>query len=415
MSGGILEDFYDSFISEGAEPVGYLGANKAFLVIGEPSDVRNWQREEFLERVMPNNVGDVHSFLNRYSISDVYDNMFYITTSEKMPRANINANGGVDIVFREVNDIKTEVGSRKGANEDFLQATHTLTFILAKGIGDQVVPNGNEISIEAFKSRNLGFTWDLWRDPNCIKGNVIQLWTEDTRGFMRNPRASVYLLLSLRKPQTTNAVGWTERPCLENPTPCPEIVYPSECPCPQLGVPCVGATMSNLVFPVEPAQPGISGPISIKTSADTIVSGTVVTVNADGSRVEIDFGAGVEPSNIPDFYQEILCQPFGECRAEVLFTKNCIEGDDLVVATVYCKLVELADGDALLARHCDETQTPVVYSAADSDLALNAYGLTATDLDQLLCEHGEICELCVVPTVANGCPDCESPDCVPCA
>lgn len=407
LSGGILEDIYDGFISEGAEPVTSLGGNKAFLLIGDPSDIRNWQREEFLSNVTANNISDVQGFLNRYSINDTFDNMFVISSSEKMPRANVDANGEVELVFREANNIKAEIGYRKGANQAFLDAKYTISLAMSKGIGDQVVPNGNEISIDAFKSRNLGFSWSLWRDPNCIKGNVVQLWTEDTRGFMKNPRASVYAILTLRKPAQNNAVGWTETPCLEEPVVCPPVAYTEECPCPQLSEPCEGLTENSLFFNLEPAQVGLAGAISIRTSADTVVNATASAINTTGTRVNIDFGVGVTPSTIPGFYKELLCDPFGECCSEVVYTKDCTAGDDILVASVYDKLVELADGDALIATHCNGETTEVVYALAESDLALNKYAIGAAGLEAAVCENGDISFLCVVPTAANGCPDCD--------
>ena len=415
MTGGIMKTIYDYMVSADAVPVGRLNGNEAFLYIGDASDTSDWQEAEWKGDFTANSLPNLVEFIERYNITDNYRSIFMITKSSKMPRAKINAAGQVELVWRKQNDMQAQVGVMRGPNPEFNSAPYTLSFFVSKGIGDIVIPAGNEVSIDAFKPRQMDLQWRLWRDPLCKLGNMLSFIAEDVRGFLPGENPVVYLILSLRKDTAYNAADFGPLTCLTAPVTC-TAPSPEGCPCPVLSNMCEGLTPNSAFFDLSPADPTLTGTVSIKTAAGTQVSATVTAVNTAGTRVQLNFGTGVIPAVIQNFYLSLVCVPFGACESDVLFSDNCSAGDAEVIVTTIDKLIPLTDADLLTATFCDGFTASVAYEATGSNLALNQYVLVGTgddDLETLVCQHGNICHVCVTPTEGNGCPGCTVTD-TPC-
>jgi len=329
-----------------------------------------------------------------------------------MPRANINANGEVEYVFPYETGVITQLGVKNNVNPDYFTAKYHVMMFVGQAPAAIVKPGGEEAMLEAFRPKNPDFNWQLAIDPcSAPKDNIVYFWTEATLGWEPGNYPHVYIGLFRRRDESYMAADWGAPICISDYPACPNAIPAQDCPCPQVVGQCAGESASQLVFSLDVGLlpvPAVGSAISFKLANGGVASGTVAGISTDGVRIRVDFGVGVTPSDIPGWYKEILCNTSGACKAMVAVHSDCTPGDNQADLQLCSGLVALTAGDLLKVTFCDGFSTNAAFVSAN--LATFTYtvgGVGAEDIEQLKCLHGSIASVCVQPTVANGCPDCD--------
>jgi hypothetical protein len=386
-----------------------IGGGKAFFAIGNAEDISDFLYHD------PNLAQDTRfssmadDRLLKYNITDQFRGLFAFVNYYMMPRADIDADGNVEYIFPFDNNVPTQIGVRNAENPRYYSAKyHTMMFI-GQAPAAIVKPGNAEGMVEAFRPKNPDFNWQLAIDPcSYPKNNKVWFWTEATLGWEPGNYPYVYVGLFRRRDESFMPADYGSPTCIVEPTVCSDTIPAQDCPCPLVIGTKPGFADTNLIFTLDVAVAGLGAtdPVSFTLANGGVATGVVAQISADGLTLEVTF-AGATVSNIPGWYVSVLCEVNGGCSSEVAKVTNCDSTADQVTLTLFNPLIALTVGDLVTATFCDGYTFDIGYVSANT--ASLQYVFTAPGasvIETLICEHGTICSLCVVPTVGNGCPAC---------
>lgn len=409
---------YHPLVQEAAShALGVVSGNPVFGLVGHPETLYEMAMSDPAVRA---DLRECRScdLISRYNFLDGMGPYVFMPDMYA-PRYNRDAAGNLSRVFPFDRDIPIEIGTRPVTNPAYHSAEFELVLVMTKDLFAlrSRKPLSSVGGATNFDAETGLFEWK-WHnperecDPYRRTGRYV---TTGEIGIEPGDFTDTIAILVKRKPTYSGIQYWESEVCPPEASSCNNTLPEQGCPCPQIVGVCGTVLATDLVFTFD-RTPGliVGDRAEIETVNGSFISGEVMEVSTDGTKVRLRFGSAVEP--IPGFFVGLRCVGVDYCSA--LVTKQTICG-------ILSNQVALTLNRLLIARTLLPAPDTVTLIMCDGTV-IEGSALVAVDTAKLewtvtltwaqYCAHGGVAAVCV-PTSETypNCPACSSSIVEPCA
>lgn len=325
-----------------------------------------------------------------------------------------------------INGIPAEAGTYTGFNPGYEAATHEEVIIHGK-YPFKVFHLPSETTLGENSSFGPEYSflnaWQ-WVNPQTVQDpfrRVGYFASSAAIGLSQQFSEGIFGILVERPQQRTMATFLPEPTCPPTPTDCSNAIPNTGCPCPLiLGVtPHPTSAGHYFVMLAVPTSATVGQTIQFGLDTGGYITGTIVTVSADGYSVEVTFPDGTDPTLCTHF-TTVFCENTLGCSSDVLSATDCrssilnsvnvvlkhpikadTAGDVVWVTFGDCSSAEMVVVSVDMMQNLWVLQYNTGYGPADDPT-----GGAAGDTVDILCDRCGILTVCVPPGTDPTCPPC---------
>ena len=408
----MLEFFYEWMVKiPDCVPYDVVDGAPLFSLMASRQLLGRLYRDDFSLRQDVRFSGAANGLLTKYNFQSIIRGMF-IAAPIMYPRRFNNVGGVWMEVLPFVDGIPAEVGAYTGFNPAYEQATHEEVLLHGK-YPFKVFTLPTETSLGQNTSFGPEYDWFnswQWVNPQTVQDpfrRVGYFATGAKIGIGQQFSEGLFGVLVERPDVRMTAVFQPEPECPPDPVECTNSVPAVSCPCPLvLSVTPNPVTPGNYFFQFAvPITAEAEDSIQIGLDTGGYLTGTVVSVSADGFHAEITFTDTCPPCT---HFTSIYCNDTLGCSADVITACAC----QILVGQAQVAGITLVLKNPIKAE-ADETVTVYFCNGASASatvrsvsLCTNSYVLTLDTSDVVCLDNNAIVSVCVPPETDASCPTC---------
>lgn len=408
----LLEFFYEYMRRiPDAVPFDVVNGSPVFSIIASHQLLARLYRDDPNLRQDVRFSGLANDLLSKYNFMSTIRGMF-IAAPVLYPRRFNLVNGDPVEVLPFVNDIPMEIGSFTGMNPAYEAATHEEVILHGKYpfklffMPTQTTLGENTSFGPEFSFMN---NW-MWVNPMTSEDpfrRVGYFATSAQIGISQQFSDAIFAIL-VERPKVTLMGAWLpEAPCPPTPVDCDNEVPAVGCPCPIVTAVIPNPITAGNYFVTFALGLDVAADdtVQLGTSTGGYVTGTVESVNADGTVVEFSFTQTIVCA--ADFFTTVYCDSTLGCYAEVeAYNPNCTDNTraDLVLSN---PIKADTNADTVTVYFGDGTNSSATVVGTPNMATL----VWTVDFGStVFCDNkGGVIAICVPPGTDGSCGACGGP------